>query len=232
MTCCTKNDQHATLETDLQRLLQTQMCFRVCPCILKTLKLGQHRAHTVLLSMLEKGAVPSEEDIMLENSKRPGGLAASLNRTKTKAGSLSGLKIVRGSPKSVDYAFPKPRLIPKGQYHSKIVDVFESTTKQGDDAVDVHYDFTNENQRYRVKMRYPVASSHFQALCDALIDAGVPENASIKKAIGVEETVELDYPNGATMGSIVSRSPVMSTAVEAVEDDDYDMLDDDDLDVN
>lgn len=170
---------------------------------------------------------------MKENSKRPGGLAASLNRTKPKEAPLSGLKIVRRTPKPVDYAFPKPKLIPKGQYRSKIVDIFESTTKQGDDAVDVHYEFTNGNQHYRVKMRYPVESTHFEAFCDALIDAGVPENASIKKAIDVEETVVLDYPNGATMGSIVSRSPIIATSAEETEDDEYDVLDDDDdLDVD
>jgi hypothetical protein len=177
-----------------------------------------------------------KENIMISNQKKTGGLTAKLNRTEKSIskGSLSNLKIVRSSPKSVDYAFPKPKLIPKGQYRSKIVDIFESTTKQGDDAVDVHYEFTNGNQRYRVKMRYPVESSHFEALCDALIDAGVPENASIKKAIGVEETVELAYPNGTTMGSIISRSPINTTTVEAVEDDDdYDMLDDgDDMDID
>lgn len=172
---------------------------------------------------------------MNSNQKKTGGLAARINRSEKSASknSLSNLRIVRGSAKSAEYVFPKPKLIPAGQYRSQIVDILESVTKNGDEAVDVHYHFENGANIYRVKMRYPVESSHFEALCDALIDAGVPENASIKKAVGVEEMVELDYLNGATMGSIVSRSPVISTTVEAIEDDDeYDMLDDDDLDVD
>lgn len=168
--------------------------------------------------------------------KKTGGLTARINRTEKNApkGSLTNLKIVRGSSKAAEYSFPKPKLIPAGKYRSKIVEILESVTKNGDEAIDVHYDFDDGVHHYRIKMRYPVESSHFEALCGALIDAGVPENTSIKKAIGVQETVELDYPNGATMGSIVSRSPIITTAVEATEDDDdYDMLDDDDdLDVD
>ena len=177
----------------------------------------------------------AQEVIMNSNQKKTGGLAARVNRSEKSAskGSLSNLRIVRGSAKSAEYAFPKPKLVPAGQYRSKIVDILESVTKNGDEAIDVHYDFDDGVHRYRIKMRYPVESSHFEALCDALIEAGIPENASIKKAVGIEETVVLDYPDGATMGSIVSRSPIIATAVEAVdEDDDYDMLDDDDLDVD
>ena len=176
-----------------------------------------------------------KEEIMNSNQKKTGGLTAKINRTEKSAhkGSLSNLKIVRGSAKTAEYAFPKPKLVPAGKYRSKIVDILESVTKNGDEAIDVHYEFDDGVHRYRIKMRYPVESTHFEALCDALIDAGVPENASIKKAIGVEETVELAYPNGTTMGSIISRSPINTTTVEAVEDDDdYDMLDDDDLDVD
>ena len=173
---------------------------------------------------------------MLPNQKKTGGLTAKINRTEKSAhkGSLSNLKIVRGSAKSAEYAFPKPKLVPAGKYHSKIVDILESVTKNGDEAIDVHYEFDDGVHRYRIKMRYPVESTHFEALCDALIDAGVPENTSIKKAVGIEEMVVLDYPDGATMGSIVSRSPINATAVTAVDDDDdYDMLDDDDdLDVD
>lgn len=175
----------------------------------------------------------AQEVIMNSNQKKTGGLAARVNRSEKSAskGSLSNLRIVRGSAKSAEYAFPKPKLVPAGQYRSKIVDILESVTKNGDEAIDVHYDFDDGVHRYRIKMRYPVESSHFEALCDALIDAGVPENTNIKKAIGVEETVELDYPYGATMGSIVSRSPVTST-VEDVDDDDEDLLDDDDMDID
>lgn len=169
---------------------------------------------------------------MLSNQGKTGGLTARINRSEKVAskGSLRNLKIVRGSSKSAAYIFPKPKLIPAGKYHSKIVDVLESTTKQGEEAVDVHYDFENQDHLIRVKMRYPLASSHFEDLCDALINAGVPENSGFTKAVGVEEMVELDYPNGATIGSIVSRSPVISAAENPAEDDDYDMLDDDDLD--
>ena len=179
-----------------------------------------------------------KEDIMYSNNqKKTGGLTAGLNRSSRGAnkGSLSNLKIVRGSAKSVEYVFPKRKLVPAGKYHTKIVDVLESVTKNGDQAIDVHYDFDDGAHRYHIKMRYPLESSHFEALCEALINAGVPENANITRAVDVEEMVELDYPNGATIGSIVSRSPVMSTAAEAVEEDDYDMLDDeedDDLDVD
>ena len=175
----------------------------------------------------------AQEVIMNSNQKKTGGLAARVNRSEKNVskGSLSNLRIVRGSAKSAEYAFPKPKLVPAGQYRSKIVDILESTTKQGEDAVDVHYDFTSGSHLYRVKMRYPLTSSHFDVLCDALINAGIPENSSIKNAVNVEEMVELDYPNGATMGSIVSRRPVAST-VEDVDDDDEDLLDDDDDDLD
>ena len=118
--------------------------------------------------------------------KKTGGLTARINRTEKK-GSLSSLKIVRSSAKSAEYVFPKPKLVPAGKYRSKIVDILESVTKNGDEAIDIHYDFDDGVHRYRIKMRYPVESSHFETLCDALINAGIPENSSIKNAVNVEE---------------------------------------------
>lgn len=168
-------------------------------------------------------------------SKSNGGLSAGLRRSKEKEnlGVLGKLKIVSSAKQTVEYDFPKPKSVPAGQYTSKIADILEATTKQGDPAVDVHYDFHSGDCHYRVKMRYPIDSSHFGALCDALIAAGIPEEANIKKGVGVEESVTLAYPNGATMGSIVQRSPVTTSAAnadEADEDEDDDLLlDDDDL---
>ena len=92
-----------------------------------------------------------KEDIMNNNSqKKPGGLTARINRSEKSAskGSLSSLKIVRGSSKTSEYIFPKPKLIPAGKYRSKIVDIKESVTQNGDEAIDVHYDFDDGVHRF------------------------------------------------------------------------------------
>lgn len=172
---------------------------------------------------------------MNSNQKKPGGLSASLSRSKQKdkVGKLSNLRVVRSPAKQREYLFPRSKLVPAGKYHAKIAEILEAVTKNGEDAVDVHYDIVNDSGAYFIKMRYPLESTHFGDLCDALLNAGVPENANLKKGEGVEEWIELDYPNGTSWGTIVSRIPVSEpTSVTDNEDDEDDLLldDDDDLD--
>lgn len=51
------------------------------------------------------------------------------------------------------YAFPKKKVVPPGDYRSKIVDIKDAVTKAGDQAVDVFYDLRDaDNRTYHVKI--------------------------------------------------------------------------------
>lgn len=141
-------------------------------------------------------------------NKKTGGLTASVKKTKPGSVSKGVGATIRRSSKTTSYAFAKEKVVPPGSYRSQIADVQMSETKSGAEAVDVHYDLTDPaGKKYHVKMRYPVDSYYFEELCDALVDAGIPENADISAAIGVTETIELAYDEDSSFGSFVSREP-------------------------
>ena len=159
---------------------------------------------------------------------------------KTPAGQRSSSEIkashtpVRRKTVSNDgYAFPKKKVVPPGNYRSKIVDVQDAVTNAGAQAVDVFYDLSDSgNKTYHIKQRYPLDSYYFDELCDALLDAGLPEGSRISKAKGINENVTLEYPEGSSLGSFSARCPVEDR--EEDEDDpefeDFLPVDDDDDD--
>lgn len=142
------------------------------------------------------------------------------------------------------FSFAKPGVVPAGRYDSKIVDVEESKTKAGEQSVDFLYELTSSSGRkHHVRMRYPFDSFYYEELCEALLDAGLTEDSKLSDAVGLEEQVVLEYPNGEHIGSFTSRSPVSRKAsngkgshseavegeeIEAVEDEDQDEEDLDD----
>lgn len=141
-------------------------------------------------------------------SKKTSSLVTSMKRTRLNSISTGVGPTVKRSNKTASYAFAKESVVPPQTYQSQIADVLMTKTKSGNEAVDVHYDLTSSTgKRYHVKMRYPLDSFYFEELCDALIEAGVSENADISAAIGVTETVELAYDNDSVFGSFVSRNP-------------------------
>lgn len=146
-------------------------------------------------------------------NKKTGGLAASMKKTRPSSVSKGVGPTIKRSSKTASYAFAKEKVVPPGVYDSVVVDIQMTKTRAGAEAVDVHYNLTSSTGKvYRVKMRYPTDSSYFEELCDALIDAGIPENADISAAIGVTETVELAYDEGSPFGSFISREPRVAEA--------------------
>lgn len=134
---------------------------------------------------------------------------------------------IKRSPQGKNYAFAKPLVVKAGHYRSVITGVEVTQTKAGEEAVDVLYDLVDQKEKhFHVRMRYPVESCYFNELCDALLEAGLTEGMDIKKAVGIEEEITIDYVNGERIGSIVERVPVgtKSTepkAVNADEDAEY-----------
>lgn len=156
------------------------------------------------------------------------------NTTEKKALSI----LIKRSAKGSDYSFARAGIVTAGQYNSTIAGVENVKTKGGKDAVDVLYDLVDQKgKRFHVRMRYPVESYYFNELCDALLEAGLKEGVDIKKAVGINEEILLDYLNGETIGSITARAPIgqkatkeMVAEVEADEGEEVEEVDDDDFD--
>ena len=75
----------------------------------------------------------------------------------------------------------------------------------------------------------------FAELCEALLDAGLTEDSKLSDAVGLEEQVVLEYPNGEHIGSFTSRSPVsrkvsngQGSRYEADAEEERDVVDDED----
>ena len=136
------------------------------------------------------------------------------------------------------------KIAPAGVYASKIVAVTASkidTTNA--DAVDVTYELTGTDGKIvQGRVRYEVGGYHLDKLLDALAEAGVPEGSSITEAVGIEEQLEIVYPQRGSLAKIKSRRPMTETVapkkpaakpkaptVDTDEDEEYDdFLDEDD----
>ena len=143
-------------------------------------------------------------------------------------------------------------LVPAGSYHSCICSVEDAVCANGAPAADVVYHFTSsDGASTDVKVRYPLDGYHMEKLCEALLDAGLPDGSALTDAVGFEEVVEIVYPYEGALGKIKSRRPADSSgtsmskpcrtvsntrprheyAVEADEDDEFeDFADGDDDD--
>lgn len=124
------------------------------------------------------------------------------------------------------YEYPRIGKVPATYYHSKIVDM-NVREKNGKAILDVHYDLEDSYGRvYHIVQSYPAESQPYHRFADALVAAGVPENAKVNAGIGVEEIIEIDYiSKSSDLGSIVNRKPYTPTEPA---DDDIDLDDEDD----
>ena len=163
----------------------------------------------------------------------------------TRLGARNGLQqnekkfVIKHPVQAKNYAFSKKGVVATGKYRSKIAGVEYTKTKAGEEAADLLYDLTDQKgMGYHIRIRYPAESFYYDELCGALLAAGLQAGDSLEKAIGLEETIVLEYPNGSTIGSITARTPISKKAgngkiAEIDEDDDvdedYDDLEEDDL---
>lgn len=167
-----------------------------------------------------------------------------ITRKDTTTAEKKGLDIqIKRSVQGSKYSFAKAGVVAPDKYDSSIAGVEVTRTKGGEDAVDILYNLTNqEGKTFHVRMRYPLGSFYFEELCDALLEAGLKEGMDIKKAVGIEEEVTIDYVNGERIGSIVERVPVGSKSTETKtanadkdeaddDDDEFDFADDEEDDL-
>lgn len=161
------------------------------------------------------------------------------DKTITTTPTKTGLNLQLKRPTlNTGYAFAKPAVVAAGKYVSTIVDVKRAKTKAGEEAIDVYYDLVSaSNKTFHILMRYPLNSTHFAELIEALWSAGLSEEDDITAAVGVKERIVLEYIN-SDIGSITARTPIgkqtvktkateadEADEVEAEEEDEYDELD-------
>lgn len=107
-------------------------------------------------------------------------------------------------------------IVPAGTYHSVVLAVEDACSAEGKPMADVTYRFTNAGgETTEARIRYPVAGYHIQRLVDALIDAGLPEGASLTDAVGLEEEVTITFPHEGALGKIKSRRPATQAGAPA-----------------
>lgn len=132
---------------------------------------------------------------------------------KSSNASILNTKIYRSkTPKSIPFITEK--LLPAGRYISKVIAVHEATSNSGDAAIDLCYEFTDSNGVVvEAKERCVVGSYRHEILGEALLDAGLPEGATLADAVGLCEDVYISFPRKGALGIIQKRSPHKSTAV-------------------
>lgn len=161
-------------------------------------------------------------------------LKNSLNKS-TKA-SVLNTKIHRSQVQK-KVPFINEDILPPGKYVTKITAVSEAVTENAKPAVDLCYQFTNlKGEVVEAKERYVVDGYYFEKLGDALIDAGLPDGATISEAVGLSERVTVAYPRKGALGHIQQRkpnesknvTPPTSVAYEDEEEEDALVEEDDD----
>ena len=137
---------------------------------------------------------------------------ATLNSRKTAtakvAKSVSDLIVRRSNRKVKAAPMLTEDIVPAGKYRSKIVAVTDAKSDTGKPMVDITYGFTDDRGKTVVaRVRYPTVGYHLDALCDALIDAGLPEESPLTDSVGIEEDLEIVYPFTGALGKIKNRRP-------------------------
>lgn len=111
--------------------------------------------------------------------------------------------------------------VPAGTYNSEIVSVKPTKTSAGADAIEVIYRLTNvRGQTLLMREVIPINSYPYRRFCDALIAAGVKEGTDILDVGGVQERIELSYPDPHGLGRIEKRTPLNSSSSSADASDD------------
>lgn len=108
-------------------------------------------------------------------------------------------------------------VVPAGAYHSRIIAVDDARSDEGKLMADVTYRLTNaDGKSADARIRYPVPGFHLDRLIDALIDAGLPEGASLTDAVDLEEEVSITFAHDGALGKIKSRRPANQAAPTVV----------------
>lgn len=162
-------------------------------------------------------------------------LSNTLRKNKnTAVPTLSNVRIRRSKTQTV-VPMLTSKIAPAGTYTSRIAAVTASNIEGTNaDAVDLIYELTDSGGKVvQGRIRYEIDGYHFYRLGDALIAAGLPEGSSIAEAVGIEETLEIVYPQRNSLAKIKSRRPLSvaktqqsKTPVAVADEDEYE---DDDL---
>lgn len=107
------------------------------------------------------------------------------------------------------YVYPMNGNVPSGIHQSKIDKVELSKTISGSPSIDVYRTLKNSaGVVSHTKQRIPFDTPHMDDFNDAMLNAGVPSNTAFEDISGVQETVEVDYPdNNRGFGRITSLGP-------------------------
>lgn len=137
---------------------------------------------------------------------------ATLNSRKSAtpkvAKSVSDLIVRRSQRKAKAAPMLTEDYVPAGTYHSEIIAVADAKSDTGKPMVDITYSFTDDRGKTVVaRVRYPTVGYHLDTLCDALIDAGLPEESPLTDSVGIEEDLEIVYPFTGALGKIKNRRP-------------------------
>lgn len=134
-----------------------------------------------------------------------------ISKEKSPVTSLDEILVRRSSAKK-SLSMLTEDIVPAGKYRTRVENVLLTKTSKDQPAVDVVYRFSNGDFEATAGIRYPVDSLYFEKLCDALIDAGLPEEAPINEAVGIEEDVVVVYPYKGSLGNFSSRKPAKKSS--------------------
>lgn len=139
-------------------------------------------------------------------------IANSLRDKKTAANPLNNIRISRTKTQTT-VPMLNQKVAPAGVYTSKIAAVTASKIESTNaDAVDITYELTaNDGRVVQGRIRYEIGGYHFDRLGDALLDAGLPVGSSIVDAVGIEEQLEIVYPQRGSLAKIKNRCPLTSS---------------------
>lgn len=111
----------------------------------------------------------------------------------------------------------KAKDIPAGKYSTEIKKVKFTKTMAGDEAVEIIYELTAMDGSVKLMREViPIDSYSFELFSDAMVAAGLPDDADIEDVVGVRETVELVYPEPKSLGHFEKRRPVTTTTKQHV----------------
>lgn len=167
-----------------------------------------------------------------------------MNELKAKTGlprtrrstSATGRRTIRGSKvQKAKISMARVSYIPAGNYRSKVVAINDVTTRAGKTAIEIVYQLTDSmGKGYKIREIVPDDSWYYEQFSNAMVAAGVPDEAEIDEAVGVEEDVELVYDDPCSLGHFATRVPAAqpvahdSESVEEAEEENFDFLEDDD----
>lgn len=133
------------------------------------------------------------------------------------------------------YVYPMNGNVPADIYHSTIDKVECTKTKAGNPSIDVYRTLKNSaGSMFHTKQRIPFDTPHMDDFNNAMLNVGVPSNTKFEDISGIQETVEVDYPNNGTgfgritsLGSSTPPSQKQATMADLLAEDEADDLEED-----